>query len=156
MSQRPIPAHTKRLAAMVNRPGGQTEDEAVAAATANLETMRERTITELDATVLQMQQLGRALQTHPDAAAVAELYALSNSVVGIAGVFGMSGLSAVAYSLCELIDRLRTSRTWNSQAVKVHLESLPLMQGAGPGKWEEQEVQKALTRLVDRVPHSPA
>ena len=147
-----IPAHTKRLAAKVNQPGGLTEEEAVTAATANLETLRERTQHELESTIQQIRTIGQALQSPPAPEAVRELYSLSNSVVGIAGIYGMSGMSAVAYSLCELVDRLRTAKIWNAQAVAIHIDSLMLMQGAGPGKEQEAEIQTALRKLLDRVP----
>jgi hypothetical protein len=147
-----IPAHTKRLSAKINQPGGLTEDEAIEAATANLESLRGRTEHELDVTLQQIRSIGHALQAPPDPASVRELYSLSNSVVGIAGVYGMSGLSAVAYSLCDLVDRLRTTKTWNSPAVRIHVDSLLLMQGNGPGKEQEVVIQQALRRLLDRVP----
>lgn len=147
-----IPAHTKRLAAKVNQPGGITEDEAVAAATANLETLRDRTQHELDGTIQNIRLLMRELQTPPDPAAVRELYSLSNSVIGIAGVYGMAGLSEVAYSLCEIIDRLRTAKIWNAVSVQIHVDSLMLMQGDGPGEKQEVLVRAALRKLLDRLP----
>jgi chemotaxis protein histidine kinase CheA len=147
-----IPVHTKRLAAKINQPGGVTEEEAIEAATANLESLRGRTEHELDVTLQQIRAIGHTLQAPPDPMAVRELYSLSNSVVGIAGVYGMSGLSAVAYSLCDLVDKLRTSQTWNAAAVRVHVDSLLLMQGDGPGKAVEQQIQQALRKLLDRVP----
>ncbi len=150
-----MPAHTRRLAGLVHRPGGLTEDEAVEAADANLETIRERTLQLMDGTLQQMQGIGRTLADGSNQAALEELYTHSNTIVGVAGVFGMGGLSAVAYSLCELIDRMRTSRTWNAQAVNVHLDSLRLMRMAGPGATENPEMQSALRRLVDRVPSTP-
>jgi chemotaxis protein histidine kinase CheA len=150
-----IPAHTRRLAGLVHRPGGLTEEEAVCAADANLETIRERTLQQMDGTLQLMQTIGQTLETSADRTALEALYAHSNTIVGVAGVFGMAGLSAVAYSLCELIDRLRTSRTWNAQAVSIHLDSLRLMRMAGPGGTENREMQTALRRLVDRVPVSP-
>lgn len=147
-----IPAHTKRLAAKVNQPGGITEDEAVAAATANLETLRDRTQHELDSTIQSIRILMRGLQTPPDPVAVRELYSLSNSVVGIAGIYGMAGLSEVAYSLCEIIDRLRTAKIWNAVSVQIHIDSLMLMQGDGPGEEQEMLVRAALRKLLDRLP----
>ena len=152
MSQKTIPTHTKRLAGLVNRPGGITEGEAIAAATANLETIRDRTLQELDVAVLRMQQIGALLQTSRDPVALGELYDLSNMIIGVAGVFGMAPLSGVAYSLCELIDRLRTSRTWSSNAIRVHLDSLRLMHGTNPDEQEVQAICGALRSLVERVP----
>jgi hypothetical protein len=146
------PSHTKRLAEKINQPGGMTEDEAIEAATANLESLRGRTEHELDVTLQQIRTIGHGLHAPPDPIAVRELYSLSNSVVGIAGVYGMTGLSAVAYSLCDLVDRLRMSKTWNAAAVRVHVDSLLLMQGDGPGKDQERQIQKALRRLLDRIP----
>ena len=147
-----IPSHTKRLAAKINQPGGMTEEEAIEAATANLESVRGRTEHELNATLQQIRAIGQALQVPPDPASVRELYSLSNSVVGIAGVYGMSGLSAVAYSLCDLVDRLRTAKMWNAASVQIHIDSLLLMQGDGPGREQEQQIQQALRKLLDRVP----
>jgi len=147
-----IPQHTRRLAAKINQPGGITEEEAVEAATANLENVRERTEHQLDMTLQQIRAIGHGLQSPPDPAAVRELYSLSNSVVGIAGVYGMSGLSAVAYSLCDLVDRLRTVKTWNAASVQIHIDSLLLMQGDGPGREHEMQIQQALRKLLDRVP----
>lgn len=146
------PAHTKRLAAKVNQPGGMTEDEAVAAATANLETLRDRTLHELDSTMQHIRMLTRGLQVPPDPTAVRELYSLSNSVVGIAGIYGMGGMSEVAYSLCEIIDRLRTAKIWNPESVRIHVDSLMLMQGKGPGEQQEVLIRAALRKLLDRVP----
>jgi hypothetical protein len=149
-----IPAHTKRLAAKINQPGGQTEEEAISAATANLETLRDRTQHELDITLQQIRAIGRSLETPPDPAMVRQLYSLSNTVVGIGGIYGMSGLSNVAYCLCDIVDRMRMSRTWNAESVQIHIDSLLLMQGDGPGKETEQQVLKALRKLLDRVPGS--
>jgi hypothetical protein len=147
-----IPPHAKRLADKIHQPGGMTEEEAVEAATANLESVRERTEHQLDVTLQQIRAIGHGLQSPPDPAAVRELYSLSNSVVGIAGVYGMSGMSAVAYSLCDLVDRLRTVKTWNAASVRIHIDSLLLMQGGGPGRDQEVQIQQALRKLLDRVP----
>ena len=147
-----VPAHSKRLAGLVNRPGGITEDEAVAAAAANLETIRDKTLQELGVAMLRMHEIGALLQNSRDLAALGELYDLSNMIIGVAGVFGMAALSGVAYSLCELIDRLRISGTWNSNAIRVHLDSLRLMHVTNPDEQEVQAICGALRRLVDRVP----
>ena len=147
-----IPAHTKRLAAKINQPGGITEKEAVTAAVANLETLRERTQQEVDVTIRKIRAAAQALGSPPNPAAVHAVYGLSNAVVGLAGVYGMTGLSAVAYSLCELVDRLRTARVWDARAVAVHIDSLVLMHAAVPGKEQEAEIQAALRRLLDRIP----
>ena len=146
------PTHTKRLAAKIHQPGGQTEEEAIAAASANLETLRDRTEHELTVTLQQIRELGRALGEPPDPATVQKLYWASNTIIGISGIYGMSGLSSVAYSLCDIIDRMRTARVWNAEAVQIHIDSLILMRSHGTSKDTEQEVLKALRKLLDRIP----
>lgn len=141
-----------RIAALVHRPGGQTADEAIAAATANLESARDSTLLELDRMLLRMQDLAQNLQVRPNSTEMTELYAISNTVLGVAGAYGLSGLSGVAYSLCELIDKLRQSNTWNGQSVRLHLDSMVVVQGAKSNREDELAVQHALRLLVDRVP----
>ena len=141
-----------RIAALVHRPGGQTADEAIAAATANLESARDSTLLELSRMLSRMQDLAQTLQVRPMPSEIAELYAISNTVLGVAGAFGLSGLSGVAYSLCELIDKLRHSNTWNAQSVRLHLDSMVVVQSAKNNQDDERAVQHALRLLVDRVP----
>ena len=152
MSSGRLPTHTRRLASKVNQPGGLTEEEAVTAATANLETMRERTETELKLVIQQLRQIEQAMQVPPSPAAVDELYALANLATGIAGVFGMGAVSAVAYSLCEMIDRLRSAGVWNQRAVRIHVDSLVLIQGPDFDPAQERPILAALAKLLDFVP----
>ena len=66
--------------------------EAVAAAETNLATIRDRGLEEITAIMLRIQGLGEKLRVKPDAALQMELYTASNSLVGIAGVFGLGPL----------------------------------------------------------------
>ncbi len=146
-----LPLQTKRLSAFVDRPGGVTEDEAVAGATANLEALRGRTLGALTELIQQMQELGSAFETTKDSAKLDQLYVLSNSTMNIAGIFGLNCLSAVAYSLCDLIDRLRTCESSNMVAIQIHLDSLRLLQTTEPPRGEAMAIQAALRQLVGRV-----
>jgi chemotaxis protein histidine kinase CheA len=152
-----IPAHVKRFANLVNRPGGQTAEEAIGAASANLETIRDRVVAAIDTTVQQMQALGVLLHAGSDPAAVEEMYKLANTVVGLAGTAGLGSLGDVSYSLCELIDRLRMARIWNIQAIQLHLDALRRLQNTAPGEQAAaQAVTDALRRVVARIPMPPA
>ena len=155
MTKSKVSRHPNRIAALVNRPGGQTADEAIAAATASLESARDDTLLALHGILARMQDRFQVMGQRPVAADIAELYALSNTVIGVAGAYGLAGLSGVAYSLCELIDRLRQSNTWNAQSVRLHLESMAVVQSANSNPQHEQAVQHALRLLVDRVPAAP-
>lgn len=141
-----------RLSRLVHQPGGVTMDEAVQAADANLETIREKVVAEIEAIVERMQAVGTILRTGPDERALEELYTLANSVVGMAGVFGMAALGQVSYSLCDLVDRMRTRKKWDGAAMQVHMDSLRLVrsgtQGDGDG---HRAVIAALRQVVERL-----
>jgi len=152
-----IPAHVKRFANLVNRPGGQTAEEAIEAASTNLETIRDRVVAAIDTTLQRMQALGVLLQAGSDPAAVEEMYKLANTVVGLAGTAGLGSLGDVSYSLCELIDRLRTAKIWNIQAIQLHLDALRRLQSTAPGEQAAaQAVTDALRRVVARIPLPPS
>ncbi len=157
MTDAAIPPHVRRFANLVNRPGGQTADEAVAAAATNLDSIRDRVVTGLDTTLQRMHALGETLQAGARPAAVEELYALANTVIGLAGTAGLGCLGDVSYSLCTLIERMRGAKLWNAMAVQLHLEALHRLQNAGPGELATaQAVTDALRRVVARIPAPPS
>lgn len=127
-------------------------DEAVRAADANLQSIRGQLVAEIEATVERIQAFGgAALRDPPDERALEQLYNLANSVIGMAGTAGLRALGRVCYSLCDLIDRLQTSRTWSATAVQVHLDSLRLL-SAGTAEVEAEEaIVAALKQVVARV-----
>lgn len=149
---KPLPVHTRRLAQLVNRPGGLTVNEAVAAAETSLAGLRSRGELDTAATIAQMQALAIGLEPRAD-----ELYRMSNSLIGIGGVFGWHAISDVAQSLCTLIERLRLNRHWDENAIKLHVDSLRLLsQNAIPAD-QVTTIGHALRQVVDRVqPGKPA
>ena len=151
-----LPLHTRRLAGLVNRPGGITASEAVAAAETNLATIRDRGMEEITATMARILVLGETLRRAGDPALQAELYAASNSLVGIAGVFGLGPLGEIAFSLCNLIDRLRAAGLWSSASVQIHLDSMRLAQAGALSPAEVASIGAALRQVVERVPSTPA
>jgi hypothetical protein len=149
-----LPLHTRRLAGLVNRPGGITVSEAVAAAETNLATIRDRGLEEITAIMLRIQGLGERLRVQPDAALQMDLYTASNSLVGIAGVFGLGGLGEVAFSLCNLLDRLRAANLWSFPSVQIHLDSMRLAQTGTLTEAEMTSIATALRQVVDRIPNA--
>lgn len=146
------PRKPNDFAKLVRRPGGLSMDEAVRAADANLLSIRGRLVAEVGATLERMQALGVALQDGPDGRALDELYALSNSVIGVAGASGLPALGQICFGLCELIDRLQTSGAWNGQAVRVHLDSLKALRpGAAATEADREAVVAALRQVVARI-----
>ena len=62
MMTKHLPLHTRRIAQLVNRPGGLTAEEAVVAAERNLAALHAGGVSEIAATIGQMQAIGRALR----------------------------------------------------------------------------------------------
>lgn len=120
-----------RLSLLLHQPGGMTVAEASAAACARLRNMQPKAIASIDDMIARMAALGPHLAQGPDKAALDELYVLANAVFGTAGLFGLDAVGEVAYSLCELIDRLRASGAWHPLAVQVHLNGLALARATG-------------------------
>lgn len=146
------PAKPNRLAKLVHQPGGVSMNEAVRAANASLEGLRETVVGEVEATLDRMQAIGAGLRSGPDEPALAELYALSNVIIGMAGVFGMERFGAVAYSLCELIERIRRRGKWDAPAVQLHLDTLRRLRAEPAGDDAQHErVVAGLRQLVSRL-----
>lgn len=134
-----------RLSLLLRQPGGMTVAEASAAAHARLRNMQPMALASIDGMIARMAALGPPLAQGPDRAALDELYVLANAVFGTAGLFGLHEVGEVAYSLCDLIDRLRASGTWHPLAVQVHLNGLALARGTGG------DVARAVTQGLRRV-----
>jgi hypothetical protein len=148
------PKGARRLAQLVNSPGGITAAEAVQAAEARLDTIRASSLQEIEGMLDRMLVIGSRLAATEPVAACDELYTLSNSLVGVAGVFGMKELGEVAYSLCSLLDRQRLVRTWNLQAIQLHLDSLRPMFGDTADVAGRRAVIGALRQVVVRFSES--
>jgi len=141
-----------RLAKVVWLPGGKTIAQALDEAQANLDEIRAESLDLLRAKLEQMQALGRRSAQEPKLADLEALYALSGEVLDIAGLFGLPELGQAAFSLCELLDRLKSRKAWNWPAVQVHLHGLVIL--ADPDKTpseDRQSVVEGLRQVCQRV-----
>ena len=119
-----------RLAALIHAPGGLKTSQAVAAAEANLESVRAEAVERLDAIIASL-ETEEATLTGYDATVLERMYRLSNEVVGVAGVFGYGHMGEAAYSLCDFLDQLRAQERWSPAGVRVHLQTLRLLRQRG-------------------------
>jgi chemotaxis protein histidine kinase CheA len=136
-----------RLAHFVNTADGITLAEALARADAKLEEIRPPSLERIDEALA---ELGAKAPAAPSAPEVDRLYRLANELAGTAGVFGLAGLGRAAYSLCELLDVLKTAASWNAAAVTVHLEGLRLLRGADEAAMPP-EATAAILAGLDKV-----
>lgn len=146
-----LPEHTRRMAQLVNQPGGITAEEAVASAEQRLEGLRDRGLSDIADTIARIHLVGAGLRQQWTEAGCGELYRSSNSLIGIAGLFGKAGLGDVARSLCTLVERSRAAREWDHAAVQSHIDSLRLLSGTAVSPAQVAMVAAALRQLVDRL-----
>ncbi|ACG79780.1 cheE protein [Phenylobacterium zucineum HLK1] len=118
--------YANRLAKALVQRSGMNLKEAVAAAEVQLEVLREPTLEELDRTVHEIAAAAPAIDRLDDPR-VDDVYVAANRIIAMAGIFGRDELGEAAYSLCELITRLRASGKWSSAMVAVHVEALQVM-----------------------------
>jgi hypothetical protein len=142
---------TSRLSKIIKQPGGTTVRGALKDAKLNLEKMRLECVIEIDAKLGEIQQrFGRA-HDRPADDQIDEFYRLSNDIVGTAGLFDLTELGEAAFSLCELLDRLKSSDQWDGPAIEIHLSALTLLRRATPDAPENQPVLEGLRKLTARV-----
>jgi hypothetical protein len=121
--------YTNRLSKLMKLPGGKRIEEAIGEADLNLKSIEGQCLAVLDQLIARIR--GLAETPTPTVDDLDEIYARSNEIVGLGGVFGMQDLSAAAYSLCELVDRTRDHGGPDSQALAVHVDSLRLLRMSG-------------------------
>ena len=140
-----------RLSKIMKQPGGTTIRGALKDAKRNLEKLRLECIAEIDAKLGEIQQKFGQAQERPVDADIDVFYRLSNDIIGMAGLFDLEELGEAAFSLCELLDRLKSSGQWDWPAVEVHLSAIILLRRATPGAKENQSILSGLRKLTARV-----
>ena len=121
--------YENRLAKSIGSRGGMTASEALSAAQAAVEEVREPTLAEIDSSLQQIYEIGDQLKASdgPDETALQRMYACANRVVAMGGVFGLGELGQAGYSLCELVSRFQTLDRFHYKMIQVHLDGLKLL-----------------------------
>ncbi len=140
-----------RLAKLVLAPGGISEPKAVAAAEANLATIREDSIAVVDQSFNLLKQ--SATRVTSDVESKRAVYAGASTIAGIAGSCGLKERGEAAFSLCELVDRLIERSTWDAASVGVHMDALTLLRTLDPNFPEEgrRTIVDGLRNVANRI-----
>lgn len=143
-----------RLAKLIHQPGGVKVSEAIDRAAENLETLRDSCLGEIDLQLQKIERLHAAAGQRPSPEVQEAIYRLSNDIHGVAGMFDLPDLGAAAYSLCELIERLRLGGRWNPAAIEVHLAAFRLFRHpeAAADERARAAVLGGLGEVVARAP----
>lgn len=120
-----------RLASMIKDKGGILAKDAVAAAEAGVETLRESSMAALDEALGEIE--GRFGRAAPDRAreSAEALYLLASRVIDVSLFVADAGIDKAAMSLCGLADSCAAAGAWRWDAVDVHLNALKLLRAHG-------------------------
>lgn len=120
-----------RLATLIKDKGGILAKEAVSAAEAGVETLRESSMAALDESLAEIERrFGRHAEGRADESFEA-LYHLASKVIDVSLFVADAGVDKAAMSLCGLADSCAETGAWRWDAVDVHLNALKLLRAAG-------------------------
>ena len=115
-----------RLGTKIRKLGGIKADKAVEDAQSNLLTIRDEIVEELDRHLALINEAAeRARKDEPGARAA--VYEHAKMIAGLAGNGGLPEAGEAAFHLCELTDLCIMQKTWNVEAVALHLGAMALL-----------------------------
>ena len=150
MSAATFIAWENRLAKMVREPGGVRIGQALEQAETNLDAIREASLQAMDAQIDELDRLCAEGGRKPAEAIKNQIYDVGNDVLAVAGAFDLGELGQAAFSLCELVDRLRMRGQWNQAAIEVHLSAFRLLRNQEASA-DHSSVIEGLKGLTERV-----
>jgi hypothetical protein len=138
------------LTKLVQAPGGLRVGDALEKAAENLSTIKNDCLATIDAQLAELTDLSAEGGAAPTDAVKQQIYATSNDILAVSGVFELAELSQAAYSLCDLIDRLSPSGRWSKPAVDVHLSAFYLLRNVDPES-DRSSVLEGLRQVTEQV-----
>lgn len=120
-----------RLASMIKDRGGLLAKDAIAAAEAGVETLRESSMAALDEALSEIEEgFGKDA---PDRASQSfdDLYLLASRIIDVSVFVADAGIDKAAMSLCGLADSCADAGGWRWDAVDVHINALKLLRAVG-------------------------
>lgn len=108
------------LACKMSVPGGRTVAEALAAANLGLAGHRAEGMAQIGLTLGRLEAACDAR----DEAAQAGVYDLAAALLDLAGFFDTGPLFCVAFSLCDLCDRMTMNGAWAWPSIAVHVRAM--------------------------------
>lgn len=120
-----------RLANMIKERGGILAKDAIVAAEAGVETLREASLAALDETIAEIERrFGKGVEGR-DAESFEALYLLGSRIIDVGQFVSDVGVDKAAVSLCTLADSMAEAGAWRWDAVDVHLNALRLLRTVG-------------------------
>lgn len=141
-----------RLSQLIDESGGTTALNALREAERQLATLREAAMEAVQAGLAELEETAA---TQPleglEPFWLDEIYRAGGGLLDVAGPFGMEDMCAVAYSLCELVDRQKRAGRCDPTTVRLHVSALRLLTRDDQPKEARKAVVDGLSRLVERA-----
>lgn len=120
-----------RLATLIKDKGGILAKDAVAAAEAGVEGLRESSMAALDGVLAEIERrFGKGAENRAGESYEA-LYLLASRIIDVGIFVADAGIDKAAMSLCGLADSCAEGKAWRWDAVDVHLNALKLLRSVG-------------------------
>jgi hypothetical protein len=140
-----------RLANMIKDRGGVLAKDAIAAAEAGVETLRDASMAALDEALGEIARRFGKDAADRDSQPYEALYLLASKVIDVSAFVADAGVDKAAMSLCGLADSCMEAKAWRWDAVDVHLNALKLLRAMGAQLPVEQ--REAMLQGLYRVSH---
>ena len=130
-----------RLGKAIAEPGGKRIDQAIADADAQLALAGAESAIKIDEILGAIYKLAGASLNPP----LAELYARTREVAGLAGIAGLPDLGAGAHTFCSMIEVAQAKGALSVEQLQVNIGVLQLLRR--PERFSEQERAALLANL---------
>ncbi len=145
------PRRKTNLAAMIDSAGGVSVGAALTRARANIETMRARALTLIDAGIGALEAVPAPTGLEDTPARLDQAYRAATTLIDAAGPFELFDLCRAAAGLCDLIGVTNPDEAFDWRIVTVHARSLRLLQSLPPEAVEERSrILQSLGEVVKR------
>lgn len=116
-----------RLAKLIRTPGGKPVADAMRDANKGLESLQADCLGELTLVLDKAEAIVAQAKGAFDAQVTSDLYQLVSATIGVPTTCNLKPIDTMLVSLADLLDYLEGGRTWDVNAVAVHLRAFRLL-----------------------------
>lgn len=136
---------------MIDSAGGVSIGAALEQARSNIEAMRERALTVIEAGISALEAVPAPAAREETSARLDQAYRAATSLIDAAGPFEMFDLCRAATGLCDLIGAIDPEQPFDWRIVTVHARSLRLLQALPPEAAEQRaRILDSLREVIER------
>jgi hypothetical protein len=141
-----------RLSELVGRFGGLSREEAVEAATRELQVMRPESDKAILSAIAQLDKIITGATKRDETVLMRELLPLCDQIVTLAGTFGYGALDKSTRSLCDLLDGLLSQDKSDLASIRVHVQTMRMF-APGAALPSEEQIEVMLFELARLLDH---